>query len=110
MYFIIYLASNSSFYWISPVQHSCKNKCGSNYEHWDCSCQASCVRSGTCCENFSIDCPLEFIKEKCVLCVNCVEDGVCTKCKNNATLMDNKCKCVNDAKYNIFFDSCNNLV
>jgi len=98
-----------SYYWIFPSLSSCKGKCG--IDRSDCSylicktrCNIDCIRKGNCCDDFDMECPIEFQKEKCKLCSECY-DGNCKKCKENS-FSSNHINC--DCKFGYVFNKVQN--
>jgi len=71
----------------------CVNSCGKNF--FDCSCNSSCVRNGTCCSDFRF---CQLIQENHITntkITNCLfadeDDSICLQCKENFYYFNNQC-------------------
>lgn len=71
----------------------CVNSCGKNF--FDCSCNFSCVRNGTCCSDFRF---CQVIQENHITnskISNCKfadeDDSICLQCKENFYYFNNQC-------------------
>lgn len=51
-------------------------------------------------------CWTEALKENCVLCKECDNNGKCLKCKKNSLLINGQCSCFSNYKHNLYDDVC----